>query len=151
MSEFKIRTYNLCPYPVFSGSDKFGYSGRTVFCQLYFQFIRQATASWLKSLSLVSLLLLKACSKKKATRQKCAQVMDLTGTHINWWGGPIMTLAGHRFGPRDWSKSFCAQWHANNGTRHGGEVVTPMIGLGYIPSHLVKISVQLKDKESLAQ
>lgn len=24
-----------CPYPVFSGSDKFGYSGRAVFCQLY--------------------------------------------------------------------------------------------------------------------
>ena len=33
MSGFKIRTKNSCPYPIFSGSDKFGYSGRTNFCQ----------------------------------------------------------------------------------------------------------------------
>jgi len=33
MSGLKIRTKNSCPYPVFSGSDKFGYSGRTNFCQ----------------------------------------------------------------------------------------------------------------------
>jgi len=33
MSGFKIRTNNSCPYPMFFGSDKFGYSDRTNFCQ----------------------------------------------------------------------------------------------------------------------
>jgi len=33
MSGFKIWTKNSCPYPIFSRSDKFEYSGRTNFCQ----------------------------------------------------------------------------------------------------------------------
>ena len=30
--------------------------------------------------------------------------------------------------------------------RHGGKAATPKVGLGYIPSQLVKISVWLKDR-----
>ena len=37
ISEFKIQTKNSCPYPIFSGSEKFEYSGQTNFCQHYNQ------------------------------------------------------------------------------------------------------------------
>jgi len=35
MFGFKIRTNNSCPYPIFFGLDKFGYSSRTNFRQRY--------------------------------------------------------------------------------------------------------------------
>jgi len=42
--------------------------------RLCFYLIRHATTSWLKHLSLVSLLLPKPCSKRRATCQRCVQV-----------------------------------------------------------------------------
>jgi len=48
MSRFKIRTKNSCPYSIFFGLDKFGYSGRTNFCQHYTIISSFAFSKWVR-------------------------------------------------------------------------------------------------------
>jgi len=53
--------------------------------------------------------------------------------------------------PCHWSKALWAKWHTKADTNTRWWIVTPKVGLRYMPSKLVKFSRWRKDKRSLAQ
>jgi len=70
------------------------------------------------------------------------KLIEESSYHFSKRPSPGHVINAKPYGPIDTQKMV---------KKYGGGVVTPRIGLGYMPSQLVKISRQCKDKRSLTQ